>query len=192
MLLICCNRMQRFDLLLCFSFTYLYAIQRRMVFRSPVYSQDIISRPRCTCANTAQHSHGTTPSIQRTKNNKRVDCGRFIDLWLSPTEPSCCPWSHHLFNFDTQWSASISTCESRWWFAERGSCCERAWPSAGLSGGAGGTNFNVTSFWEPHFKRLFLAGAAGNGRGTVQRCRGGTHYSTVQHVNNATWKTLNY
>lgn len=45
--------------------------------------------------------------------------------------------------------------------------------AAGCSGWGGGTNFKVTSFWEPHFQRLFLAARP------VTRLRGATQEGIV-------------
>lgn len=158
LLLVCCNCIQCFDLGLCFSFTYLCVMHWRMISEPRVFMQHNL-HDQNTQAQTLsglslrQLEHGTIASVHCPK----IKSGWLAALLIcrSPQHPlSSCPLSRHLFNFDTQWSTSISPCESRWRYAERGSCCEHMWASLGPSGGGGETNFKVTSFWEPHFQKV--------------------------------------
>lgn len=129
-----------------------------------MYSRDIIFRPKYTSTNikwavtaAARPRHNETNSP--SQNNKRADCCSFIDLWLSslPTvllpniSPSLQFWHPMEHIYLDLWkpmeicgNGSVSTRERQW-----GGRVE------------GGTNYLVTSFWEPHFERLFLAGLPG-------------------------------
>lgn len=144
-------------------------------FLSLKYSWDIIFRPKYTSTNikwavTAaarpRHNAINSPSW----NNKGLTVAALLICGSPPLTTVLLPPSHHLFNFDTQWSASISTCESQWRFVEKGSCCEPTWPPAWRLGAAGEQTLKWPLSGSHTFKGYFWPGCEAGDR-TVERCR---------------------
>lgn len=90
MLLICCNRMQCFDPLLCLSFTYLCVMQRRracelcaFIVHNLLTKTLMHARTAVKWAVTAEARQPVKPSVS-VLNYGEVNCSSFIDLQFIP------------------------------------------------------------------------------------------------------------
>lgn len=161
-ILICYTHMQFFDLELCFSFTYCISVWCSGGWFSDACvftGSKIHMHKHYEGLSLRQHDHGTMPSIHRPK----ITRGWLLQLyWFELSSPSLPTVLLPLISPSLQfWHPTKHIYLNLWMQME---ICGRGAPAVSTRdrqhGGrvySRGTNFKVTSFWEPHFQRLFLA-----------------------------------